>query len=298
MHSNTRSFQFVFAMTPGAFPPNPEWHWPDDIHAPPVHPENRRRRDGGADNTQDSQSTSSSTATPKPEKSYPSRTCRICLEVVPPTYHPPPINLPEILQSPPHVTYESSDPELGRLIRPCKCKGSSRYVHEGCLQSWRHADPAYGKRNYWQCPTCGFRYRLERMRWGRWISSSATQIVLTVVILVLAMFLLGFVADPIINLYVDPYYTVSSGQLLQRNKVVLRDEESSWIEHFVKGLASLGVLSFVKILFALSPWQWWNLRSSGLISGGGRTGPNGRDRIASISWVVVLIGVGTFLWVW
>ncbi|MCJ1367038.1 hypothetical protein MMC16_006170 [Acarospora aff. strigata] len=74
------------------------------------------------------------------------------------------------------------------------------------------------------------------------------------------------------------------------------DDEASWTEHFIKGLASLGLLSFIKVLLALSPWQWWNLRSSGIMAGSGRAGANGRDRLASISWLVVVIGVGTFLW--
>ncbi|KAI9793028.1 MAG: hypothetical protein M1833_000849 [Piccolia ochrophora] len=209
--------------------------------------------------------------------------------------------MPGIFNSGPSVTYESNDPASGKLIRPCKCKGSSRYVHEGCLQTWRHADPAYGRRNFWQCPTCGFRYKLERMRWGNWISSTATQIALTGTILFLAMFLLGFVGDPIINLYLDPYHTISSVNLSKSNikvEPVLTDEdEFSWFEHFIKGLASLGLLGFVKVLFAMSPWQWFNLRGSGLMGGSGRpAGASGRDRLASISWIVVLIGVGTFLW--
>lgn len=138
------------------------------------------------------------------------------------------------------------------------------------------------------------------MKLGRAISSTITQIVLTVSILLLAMFLLGFVADPIINFYLDPYSTLSRAPLSKlgtKLEPILTDEdEASWTEHFLKGLASLGLLSFVKVLLALSPWQWWNLRSSGILSGGGRTGGSGRERLASISWLVVLIGVGTFLW--
>ncbi|KAL1966077.1 hypothetical protein VTN77DRAFT_4825 [Rasamsonia byssochlamydoides] len=232
----------------------------------------------------------------RPKKHYPPRTCRICLETVYPTFHPPSEHLPGFLQRTPRVTYESSDPELGRLLRPCKCKGSSRYVHEGCLRTWRHADPSYGKRNYWQCPTCGFQYRLERMTWARIISSTATQIGLTLAILLFTIFLLGFIADPIINLYVDPLDTIFSTDFWEPEPVLdvpPLEERTSWFEHFVKGLASLGVLSFIKVLLALSPWQWWNLRTSGLFSGGRSTG---RSRVASISWVVVLIGVGSFLW--
>ena len=204
-------------------------------------------------------------------------------------------HVPGFLQSQiPHVTYESEDPASGRLLRPCKCKGSSRYVHEGCLNQWRKADPAMGNRNYWVCPTCKYPYRLERMSWGRWINNAGTQIVLTLSILLMVIFMLGFVADPIINLYLDPYDTVAYGV----EKITLdEDGEGGWIEHLIKGLASLGLLGFVKVLFALSPWQWWNLRSSGVLNAGtGRHG-TGRDRLASVSWIVIVMGIGTFVWV-
>ncbi|KAF3391266.1 hypothetical protein F1880_007511 [Penicillium rolfsii] len=184
----------------------------------------------------------------------------------------------EFLQKP-RVVYESTDPELGRLLRPCKCKGSSRYVHEGCLQTWRHADPRYGRRNYWQCPTCGFQYRLERLTWARWISSSGTQILLTMGILLLTMFFLGFIADPIIEFF-----------LVELDDLPLEVEnldtaQASWVAHFIKGLASLGLLSFFRVMFMMSPW---NLR---VATGGGRS--SGRDRMR---WLMIVIGVGTFLW--
>ncbi len=110
---------------------------------------------------------------------------------------------------------------------------------------------------------------------------------------------MGFVADPIINLYIDPYSALSSPSSLKTKiEPILTDDDAvTWVEHFIKGLASLGLLGFVKVLFALSPWQWWNIRSSGIMNGGGRSGNTGRDRLASISWIVVIIGIGTFIWV-
>lgn len=231
---------------------------------------------------------------------WPPRTCRICLEVVQPTFSTPSEHLPESLQPAPSVSYVSEDPEAGRLLRPCKCKGSSKYVHEGCLQAWRHADPN-SKRNYWQCPTCAFRYRLERMNWGRWISSNGAQIGLTVTIFILAMFLLGFIADPIINLYLDPYSAISSNPLQNLNTkidpILSSDEVPSWAEHFLKGFASLGLLGFVKFLFTLGPWQWFQVRNSGLMGGGGRAAATGRDRLANLSWTMIIIGVAALLWV-
>lgn len=297
-----------------------EWGWPPDI---PKHDQAESQQGlslpGSFDNDSGylnsfhnnfARSTAAPNTTPKPTskptpkpsskpKHWLPRTCRICLETVVPTFHQPSESVPGILQPNPDVTYDSEDPASGRLLRPCKCKGSSKYVHEGCLQQWRHSDPGYGKRNYWQCPTCGFRYRLQRMKWGRWISSTACQIVLTFSIFFLAIFIFGFVADPIINLYLDPYSTLfSTSKLGAKLEPILTDDGvTSWTEHFLKGLASLGLLSFVKFLFALSPWQWWNLRQTGIMSGSGRAGNTGRDRLQNISWVVVLVGVGTFLWV-
>lgn len=133
------------------------------------------------------------------------------------------------------------------------------------------------------------------MKWGRLINNPATQILLTAFILLLAMFLLGFVADPIINLYVDPYDTIATRLTGENDDALGVGRPKTWTEHFVKGLASLGVLSFAKVLLALSPWHWWNLRNSGIIGAGSRR-TGGRDRVASISWIVLVIGVATFLW--
>lgn len=72
------------------------------------------------------------------------------------------------------------------------------------------------------------------------------------------------------------------------------DEPLTWLEHFVKGLASLGLLGFAKFIFTLSPFQWWNVRGSGIM-GGGRTGATGRERMQQISWIAVLVGVVTVL---
>jgi hypothetical protein len=132
----------------------PGWYWPDDV--PKEQPTSRP--------------TPNSEPPPSQRRRHwPPRQCRICLETVQPTTHVPSESLPNLFQAAPNVTYED---ESGRLIRPCLCKGSSKYVHEACLQAWRHADPGYGRRNYWQCPTCGFKYRLARLGWGRWVAST------------------------------------------------------------------------------------------------------------------------------
>ena len=293
--------------------PGVSWRWPADLGAtcdplsqdavPEIPGAFREEPEAGSTQPQDPlappKTESQPKTPPRPRRHWAPRTCRICLETIYPTFQTRMESLPEMLQATPDVTYESADPKAGRLLRPCKCKGSSKYVHEGCLQAWRHADPGYGKRNYWQCPTCGFKYRLERMTWGRWISSTSTQIALTVTIFLLALFAMGFVADPIINFYAEPYSIFTSPSTLKTKiePIFTEGDVPTWAEHFFKGLASLGLLGFVKVLVTLSPWNWLNVRGSGMMGGAGRSGNTGRDRLANISWIVVLVGVCTFLWV-
>ena len=113
---------------------------------------------------------------------------------------------------------------------------------------------------------------------------------LTIAIFLFASFVLGYVADPIINLYLDPYDTLAHGS----QPLLPPDEPVTWAEHFVKGLASLGLLGFAKFLLTLSPWGWYNMRTSGVIGGGGRN--TGRDRMAQISWLAVMVGLLCEAW--
>ncbi|KAL8643074.1 MAG: hypothetical protein Q9228_000313 [Teloschistes exilis] len=296
-------------MTSTGFNPHPEWQWPQDIpttsspssaEASMLHSLPGAFEEHGSPGPAEGDTSPKPKGNPRRARNWPPRQCRICLDTVAPTFHPPSENVPDFLQGQPSVSYESSDPELGRLLRPCKCRGSSKYVHEGCLQSWRHADPGYGRRNFWECPTCGFKYRLERMEWGRWISSTATQITLTVAILFFTIFVAGFVGDVIINFYLDPYWFLSSRPWAEFGAkfepIVLHDDEPpSWAEHFLKGFAGVGLVGFLKVLFT-SPWHWWNLRGSSISGGIRRGGTSGRDRMAGINWLVVVIGVSTFLY--
>lgn len=242
----------------------------------------------------------SSNDTPKPEKHYGPRTCRICLEVVQPTFEIDPEDLGGVTAPTPTVKYVSEDPESGRLIRPCKCKGSQSYVHEACLEGWRHADPSYGRRNYFECPTCKYTYSLERMRWSKWIVNTVTQVVLTILILWATVFLLGFVAEPILKLYLDPVGTLTTNPWTTFREPLLvleEDEEWTWFEHLLKGFASLGLLGFVKAAFVMSPWEWFNVRWA--VGGGGRArrGQTGRERLENISVTMIMIGVATALYV-
>ncbi|KAK6417696.1 hypothetical protein LTR95_017302 [Oleoguttula sp. CCFEE 5521] len=227
-------------------------------------------------------------------KQYPPRTCRICLEVVQPTYHfnDSPL-VPDSLKSAPRVSYESEDG--GRLLRPCKCKGSQAYVHEECLGAWRKADPLK-KRNYYECPTCRYRYHLQRLTWASWMRSTSAQIGLTLAILAILVFLLGFVADPLINLYLDPVSTIATAGG-PTGSLIYEDDTVGWAEHFAKGFASLGLVGFAKAMITMSPWHFLRIGGGGG-TGVGRSGVagTGRDRMRELSWITILIGIVTILY--
>jgi hypothetical protein len=107
----------------------------------------------------------------------------------------------------------------------------------------------------------------------------------------MTVFILGFIADPIINMYFDPLNTITHAG---RVEPIHLDDEPTWIEHMAKGVASLGLVGFAKFLFTLSPIQWFQYRSgAGYRS---NVGGSGRDRLQQISWITLAIGIATVIW--
>ncbi|KAI0426634.1 hypothetical protein F5Y09DRAFT_58211 [Xylaria sp. FL1042] len=225
-----------------------------------------------------------------------SRKCRICLEWVPPTYEDVGV-LDGMRNRRPRRQYISEDGD--RLISPCLCKGSIKYLHEGCLKLWMNENPLKG----YKCDICKYQYRIERLSWAQRLRSPVISLAMTLTILFVTVFLLGFVADPILGLWLDPVGTITDtvipGARFADEDIVDLSEADGWFEHLLKGVFSLGLLGFVKAFLAMSPWQWWNLRTSGIVSGGARRAGTGRQRMENINLTLVLIGVLTFLYtVW
>ncbi|KAI0788509.1 zf-C3HC4-domain-containing protein [Abortiporus biennis] len=71
-------------------------------------------------------------------------------------------NAPEEKQCRICLQLDGEDPSLGRLIRPCLCKGSMTYVHVKCLQTWRTASAS--KSAFYSCPQCHYNYHFARTR--------------------------------------------------------------------------------------------------------------------------------------
>lgn len=222
------------------------------------------------------------------EWTFPTRICRICFESVVPTITMYPPGLPASFQRP--VVEYKSDEEYGRLVKPCLCRGSQRYIHEHCLRQQR----TLGARpnSLWKCPTCGYTFSFQKLRTQRLLTSRGSAVGFTLLFLLVMIFVLGFVADPIINLYIDPYETLATNDYwhpVEVNKVEA-DAVSAWGAHFLKGFVSMGVVGFVKTL-AMNPWNWFHWRTTGIMGGRARTPHTGQDRAANISWIAIVIGI-------
>ncbi|EXJ69620.1 uncharacterized protein A1O5_07656 [Cladophialophora psammophila CBS 110553] len=220
---------------------------------------------------------------------YPTRTCRLCLEEVPATVTLYPPGLPPAFQRP-VVEYKNED-EYGRLIKPCHCRGGMRYIHELCLRRSRTEGVRPG--SLWKCHECGYQFNFNRLTIQRYLGSKTASGVLTAFVMLVIIFLLGFIADPILNLYTDPYETIVGHEDVWQ-AVDVNDSQrslSGWAQHFIKGMVSMGVLSFLRTMI-LNPFHWWNLRNTGLVTGrvSGRSA-TGRDRAVNISWIVVAMGI-------
>lgn len=236
---------------------------------------------------------------PPERKPHPdARKCRICHDWVDPTYEE--LSVMDRMRGKKRKKYYR-DEDGGYLVSPCQCKGSMGYIHENCLRDMRYSN--LNNDIHRKCPTCKFEYRYERLAWAQRLRSPILAFFLAVLIVIICIFLLGFVADPILSLWLDPLGTLQEGiglVELDKDEFVMVDEfDGTWTAHFIKGSLSLGLVGFVKAFLAMSPFQWWNLRATGIVGGGTRRGGTGRERTENISLALVMIGMFTFFWaVW
>src|SRR5271155_5297676 len=63
---------------------------------------------------------------------------------------------------------------VGRLISPCRCRGTMKFVHLSCLNSWRYASP--NARSVYQCDQCGYKYNFNRTQYAAFVSNLYTRV--------------------------------------------------------------------------------------------------------------------------
>ena len=84
-----------------------------------------------------------------------------------------------------------NESELDRLISPCLCKGSSRYIHLKCLERWRELSPR--KESFYRCDTCHYHYSFSRPWVAKALDKAWFPHVATVLLMLLMVYGFGWV---------------------------------------------------------------------------------------------------------
>ncbi|KAK3827827.1 MAG: hypothetical protein J3Q66DRAFT_321193 [Benniella sp.] len=195
---------------------------------------------------------------------------------------------------------------LGRLISPCLCKGSMKYVHIECLNSWRARSPK--RESHYKCDTCKYSFSFRRTSFAQFLGHPLTVIALTLVAFVVLVFIAGFVMKLLLYLTMDEpqefVYPVDFDdeddvELLMQKEgtLVLKTPDSLRAvfridkTHMVFGSFFTSVIGFLQLLTSiiLSGGGGGVFRIGGFGLGGRRRGVRAdRQREAGISGVVLI----------
>lgn len=74
-----------------------------------------------------------------------------------------------------------------RLIKPCKCSGTVKYVHKDCLNTWRATSP-YA---YTTCNMCHYHYKIRSPLISKFLVNEDLTFILAVLIMFPLCFLVG-----------------------------------------------------------------------------------------------------------
>ncbi|KAF9542529.1 hypothetical protein EC957_001898 [Mortierella hygrophila] len=114
-----------------------------------------------------------------------------------------PLNDPPVDERQCRICLGGADEEdtLGRLISPCLCKGSMKYVHIECLNAWRTRSPK--PESHYKCDTCKYAFSFRRTSFARYLGHPLTVFVLTIAAFVLLVFAAGFAMKLLLYLMMD-----------------------------------------------------------------------------------------------
>jgi len=138
------------------------------------------------------------------------------------------------------ICLEDEDP--GTMIAPCRCKGSSKWVHRDCLDLWRFNEK---DRAFSQCTECLFQYHFEetqhhdwrRMKFCLFVSRDFCFVTVAVQLLIAVLALLIMLLDKNKNL-VDMFGAGCASD----------GEQLFWCQHELAVYYLCGLLSLLVLL--------------------------------------------------
>ncbi|KAI9012742.1 hypothetical protein BC832DRAFT_547898 [Gaertneriomyces semiglobifer] len=185
---------------------------------------------------------------------------------------------------------QEDEPELGRLLSPCKCNGTMKYVHVECLNEWRRNSRK--KESFYQCDQCLYRYNFARTTWARIAVNEVVVTLLTFAVFLVSAIFSGFGAK-LILMYYGPG-SIFDWELLEDLELTYFANPAAYsmwridIVHLLLGVMLLGVMGFTQ----LAATVFWGTGIPGFRTrrmGGGRDG-------SLIFTVIIVIGVVKMVW--
>ncbi|KAG0267979.1 hypothetical protein BGZ95_002688 [Linnemannia exigua] len=223
-----------------------------------------------------------------------------------------PLNDPPVDERQCRICLGGADEEdtLGRLISPCLCKGSMKYVHVECLNAWRTRSPK--RESHYKCDTCKYSFSFRRTSFARYLGHPLTVFVLTIVTFALAVFAAGFAMKLLLYLmmeepqeFIYPADLSDEGDMeamrLRQDIVIFKTPESLRAvfridkTHMVFGSFFVSIVGFLQ-LFVSTIWMGggggvFRIGGFGLGGGGGRRrgGRGERQGEAGVGGVLMIV---------
>ena len=108
------------------------------------------------------------------------------------------------------------DEDDGRLISPCLCKGTMRFVHVECLTQWRTT--SQNKDSFFACDSCQYQYSFQRTAWASLLRSALVLHCVAMVLFLLMIAMCGHIA-------IVADYLLFDGALSRQFGVDFEDEQ-------------------------------------------------------------------------
>ena len=127
------------------------------------------------------------------------------------------------------------------LIYPCKCKGSTKYIHKNCLNEWRTTSE--NEDNFKRCELCHHEYKITQ---NLLIENSCKKDCRNIVKVPLPLFGFFIIASFLLGLLIS---YLDTGKILEREFEPLTCDSCLHPVYYVLGAAILLFMQFLLVLF-------------------------------------------------
>ncbi|KAG4300895.1 hypothetical protein PCK1_002972, partial [Pneumocystis canis] len=143
-------------------------------------------------------------------------------------------------------------PTLGKLISPCRCQGTIKWVHVNCLLQWRIKSKS--SKSYYRCEQCHYEYLFFRPHLSSILVSYPSLLICTALVFLGASFIAGFVVKLVFYFgfeYITDfllYEPIPIPETFVRPRTLWQIFSVIDTTHFLIGFISLGALGTIQLL--------------------------------------------------